>query len=145
LTPIHKWLIGLLLLFSFVGFLDATYLTVQHFLGSSINCSIFEGCNEVITSRYASIAGIPVALLGALYYCTLFISLIAYCDTRNERILYFIAHFVFIGFFASIWFLFLQLFIIKAICFYCVISAVTSTMLFVFGILLSKFKKKENK
>lgn len=137
-TPTPKWLVWLLVLFSFAGFLDASYLAVKHYLGTPVNCSIFAGCEIVTTSQYAAIWGIPVALLGAIYYLTVFLLVIAYIDTKKERILYFAAYLTPIGLLASFWFLYLQLFVIKALCLYCLISAFTSTILFVLGIILLK-------
>lgn len=139
-TPIPKWLVWLFVLFSFAGFLDATYLAVKHYLGTPINCSIFAGCEKVTTSQYATLLGIPVALLGAIYYLLILVLVIAYLDTTKERVLYFTARLTPIGFLASLWFLFLQLFVIKALCLYCVISALTSTTLFILGIILLKLK-----
>ena len=139
-TPIPKRVVWFFAFFSFVGFLDATYLAVKHYLGTPVNCSIFEGCEKVTTSQYATLGGVPVALLGAIYYFLIFILVIAYLDTKKERVLYFTARLTPIGLLASLWFLYLQLFVIKAICFYCMISAITSTMLFIFGIILLRLK-----
>ena len=139
-TPIHKWLVWLFLLFSFVGFLDAGYLTVKHYLGTPITCSFFEGCEKVTTSQYATILGIPVALLGVIYYLLIFVLVIAYLDTKKEQVLYFTVRFTSIGFLISLWFLYLQVFVIKAICPYCVVSALTSITLFILGIILLRLK-----
>lgn len=141
-TQIPKWLIWLFVLFSFAGFLDATYLAVKHYLGTPINCSIFAGCEKVATSQYATLWSIPIALLGAIYYLFIFVSVVAYLDTKKERIMYSIARFTLIGFLASLWFLYLQLFVIKAICLYCVVSAFTSTVLFILGIILLKLRRQ---
>ena len=86
------------------------------------------------------ILGIPVALLGAIYYLVIFALVIAYLDTKKEQVLYFTARFTSIGFLASLWFLYLQLFVIKEICLYCVISVFTSTTLFILGIILLRLK-----
>ena len=139
--PTNKWLVGLFLFFSFAGFLDASYLAVKHYLGTPVNCSIFAGCEKVTTSPYSAIGGIPVALLGAIYYIIIFLLVIAYLDTKKERILYFTALLTPIGFLFSLWFLYLQLFVIKAICIYCVFSAFTSTMLFILGMIFLKANK----
>ncbi|MBI5306590.1 vitamin K epoxide reductase family protein [Candidatus Wolfebacteria bacterium] len=141
-TPIRKWLVWLFLLFSFIGFLDAGYLAVKYYLGTPINCSFFDGCEKVTTSQYAAILGIPVALLGAIYYLFIFILAVAYFDTKKEKILYFTARFVFVGFFVSLWFLYLQLFIIKAVCLYCIFSAITSIILFLLGLFVIKLQRK---
>jgi uncharacterized membrane protein len=50
-----------------VGGAIAAYLTVTHYAHVSPICST-GGCEEVQRSRYAELAGIPVALLGLLAY-----------------------------------------------------------------------------
>ena len=143
LKTVPKWLIWGFVILSFIGFLDATYLTAKHYLGIPINCSLFEGCEKVTSSQYATIFDIPVSLAGAGYYLLIFVLMIAYLDTKKERILYFISRLALLGFIASLWFLYLQLFVIKAICLYCMISFTTSTLLFILGLILLQLESKE--
>lgn len=51
-----------------IGLADAVYLTVKHYLGDPVPCSLTEGCDTVLTSDYAVFGGLPVALWGAFYY-----------------------------------------------------------------------------
>ena len=69
-----KWFIPLILILAFAGFVDATYLTISHFRGTALACTISNGCETVTTSAYATLFGLPVALLGLLFYLTTFIS-----------------------------------------------------------------------
>lgn len=130
------------LIVSFIGFLDATYLAVKHYIGGAIPCSITQGCEVVTTSQYAVILNIPVALLGAIYYLIIFVLAVLYIDTRRESIINFISRFTIIGLIASLWFVYLQVFVIEALCFYCLISAFTSLLLFVLGLFVIKVKHK---
>ena len=130
---VPKWLFISIALVSFVGFLDATYLTAQHYLGFELNCSVFNGCDIVTTSEYSVVAGVPVALLGALYYFVLFIGMFVYFDLQDKRVLRILMLLTVFGFFTSLWFLYLQIFVIKALCLYCIVSATTSTALFILG------------
>jgi uncharacterized membrane protein len=132
--PPKRAMVSLFLAVSLVGFVNAAYLTAKHYLGAPPACSLFAGCEKVTTSRYATIMGIPLALLGAIYYLTLFLSVIAYLDTRRVGIFRGAAGFTAVGFVASAWFVYLQLFVIQAICQYCMLSALTSTILFLLGI-----------
>ncbi len=118
---------------SFVGFLDAAYLTAAHFLRFSPPCSILNGCDTVTTSAYAFILGIPVALLGAMYYGGIFLAVILYLESGNTAILKLAAYGTLVGLLASIWFVSVQIFILDALCLYCMVSAGTSTLLFIFG------------
>jgi len=54
-----KWWLGSTLALSFVGFLDASYLTAKHYLNFEIPCSILNGCEQVLTSQYATLFGVP--------------------------------------------------------------------------------------
>jgi uncharacterized membrane protein len=138
LTMIPQPIVWAFLGVSLLGFLDATYLTIKYYQDVAPTCSLIKGCEEVTTSRYATIEGIPVALLGAIYYLSIFLLTVAYLDTKRERIFNFAARSTSIGFLASLWFVYLQLFVIKAICIYCMVSAATSTVLFGLGIFATK-------
>jgi len=141
-TPLlKKWVVVAFLVISFVGFLDATYLSVNHFLNKIPPC-VVGGCEVVTTSQYAVIAGIPVALLGALYYLTVFLGTLYYVQTKNVKVLRRVAVVTFVGLLASIYFVALQVFVIKAYCLYCLGSAVTSTLLFVLGCYVVKVTRK---
>lgn len=137
-----KILLALFLLASFIGFLDATYLTVEHYNKGILPCYIFEGCDQVTASRYSTVGNIPIALFGAIYYLVIFISTILFFDTKYKPILYILILLPIFGFLFSLWFMYLQIFVIKAICFYCVISATTSTALFILTIPLFRFVVK---
>lgn len=129
------------LLTSFVGFLDSTYLTARHYFGIPLNCPLLEDCEKVTTSQYATLGNVPVALLGTIYYLLIFLSVVLYLDTKRGGFLQFASYSTVIGFLASLWFLYLQFFVIKAICFYCLVSVATSTLLFLLGLVFLTKKK----
>lgn len=144
--PLPSWLIWGFIIFSFSGFLDATYLTVSHYMGTELNCTILNGCGTVTASEYSLIAGIPVALLGCFFYLTMLIGSLVYLDTRheaqrsasnslNEFALKLISWLPFTGLAASAWFVYLQFFVIKALCQYCMLSAITSSLLFILAVI----------
>ena len=121
--------------FSLIGFLDATYLTIQHYRGLWLDCGPLLDCDAVMTSQYAVIGVIPLALLGALYYLTIFLLTVAYYDRKHRCILTIIANLTILGFLASLILVYLQAFIIRAFCFYCLLSALSSTGLFVLAMI----------
>lgn len=110
--PILNKLVWALIVIGFLGFLDATFLTAEHYLGTLLGCPIFGGCDKVLTSPYSTVLGVPVALAGAVFYLAVFVLGIAYFDTKQKRLLVFAAYLVLFGFAASLWFLYLQLFVI---------------------------------
>ena len=91
-------------LFSFLGLLDAAYLTFEHFLGRIPACNI-AGCESVLTSRWATIGGIPLALLGAFYYLTLLLLAVFYLDQGKKPALKLAANLTWIGCVISIGFI----------------------------------------
>ena len=113
---------------SFIGFLDAAYLTITHFQNRVPPCNI-GGCETVLTSEYSVIGGIPLALLGVIYYVVVFFLV----QTRNHRWLFAL---VSAGFAISIALLGLQLFVINALCLYCLVSLGITTLLFVMSLVL---------
>ena len=127
-------------IFSFVGLLDASYLAVKHYTGTIPPCTIVKGCEAVTTSQYATIAGISVALFGAIYYLIVLITSIALIDTGNNFLKKFLSKFSIIGLIASIWFVSLQLFVIKALCLYCIASATSSVAIFTVAFFLNRQK-----
>lgn len=127
--PVPRWLVIVMISAALIGFADASYLTAQHIRGVLPPCTL-EGCDLVLTSKYASVAGIPVPALGMLYYGMVIVLLVAYLDAHRWLFLHITTWLTGAGFLASLYFLFIQLFVIKAICPYCVLSAVTGTILF---------------
>jgi uncharacterized membrane protein len=132
-----------ILILSIVGISDATYLTIKRFTHDSVNCSIFEGCDFVTTSIYSTILGIPVAVLGMVFYISIFVLSILYLRSKNRKILMSLLSLSGVGFLMSMWFVYTQLFILESICSYCMISATLSTTIFILS-LIAMIKSKNN-
>lgn len=142
---IPNWTIVVLLAASGVGFLDATYLSVKHFVGSTPTCSVFNGCEDVLASSYSVVGPVPVALVGSIYYALIFVFTVAYIDLRRSDVIVATACFTAAGFIATLWLVYLQVFIIHVLCLYCMLSAVAATLLFVAGMrILKSVKAQEN-
>lgn len=118
-------------IFSFIGFIDATYLSLNRFFGYDLVCSFWQGCAEVTSSSYASMFGVPVAYAGALFYLLVFMGAILYLDRKNKNVFKFLMVTTSLGFLFTLWLLFVQTFFIEAYCIYCLISATTSSLLFI--------------
>lgn len=130
----------LFLTLSLLGFLDASYLTLKYYQGEAPTCAFFKGCDIVTTSKYATIFGVSIALLGAIYYLALFILSVLYLDTKNPRFIKIGAIIAGGGFLFSLWLIYLQLFVINALCIYCLVSALSSTALFLAGLIIWKLE-----
>jgi uncharacterized membrane protein len=125
-----KGLVVAILALGFIGFLDTTYLTITHFTGQNVNCTVSGGCNEVLSSEWSTIFGIPLALLGLLYYSSIIFTTFLYLDSKNEKFFLFHAPATTFGFLFSGFLFYLQYAVIEQWCQYCLVSAATSTVLF---------------
>jgi uncharacterized membrane protein len=94
-------------------------------------------CFTVNTSKYAEIAGIPVAVLGAAAYLCLLLILITENKTdflRSNGVL-FIFGITLAGTFFSAYLTYIELFVLRMICTFCVVSAFTMLILLVISII----------
>ncbi len=113
-----------------VGFIDAAYLTIQHYANAIPPCTI-HGCETVLSSAYSVVFGLPVALLGVAYYFVLLILYFIYFQKKNTSLLIFTLRLSIVGFLADLWFVSAQAFLIHAWCVYCLLSALMSTLIFI--------------
>ena len=122
------WIYLISALLSLIGLADALYLTVQHLTGQSLRCTIISGCSEVLSSPYAQIGSIPLAAVGAFAYFTVFsLSILAAFKYRFVRPL--LMALVAAMFLMTIWLLYLQAFVIRHFCQYCLLSAAVTIVL----------------
>lgn len=124
--------------FSLVGgiaFVDTAYLASEHYFGKTVVCAFFNGCDRVLSSSYSAVFGIPISYIGAIYYAVLLGLILMYAFNGNENILKLILGLTGIGFLTSFFLVYVQVFIIRALCLYCLISAISSTVLFLIALL----------
>jgi uncharacterized membrane protein len=115
-------------LLSLIGLADAIYLTVQDLTGQHLRCTIVSGCSEVLSSAYAHIGPVPLAVLGAVAYFTGFsLAILAAFGYRLAGPL--LAALVVLMFLMTLWLLYLQAFVIHHFCQYCLLSAAVITAL----------------
>lgn len=144
LAPVPTSLAIAILVVAALGFADAAYLTIEHYKGVIPPCSIVSGCETVLTSSYSIVLGVPVSLLGAIYYFLIAGGIFAYIDTKKTAILKWTLSITIFGLLMSLWFIFLQAIVIKAWCLYCLGSAATSIALFVLaGVVFKKYSVKD--
>ena len=106
----------------------ATYITVVEAGGSAPQCLAGgHGCETVANSHYSHLAGVNVAVFGIVGYVLLVGAALAGGDVAR------IAGFAIalVGFGFSAYLTYLELFVIDAICQWCVASAVLMTLLLV--------------
>jgi uncharacterized membrane protein len=115
-------------LVALVGLTDAIYLTAKHISEASVPCTIVAGCEEVLTSSYATVGGIPLALIGAAAYFVVFslATLAAFGYKIAGTLLLPVVGLMFV---TTVWLLYLQAFVIRHFCQFCLLSAAVTLLL----------------
>jgi uncharacterized membrane protein len=113
---------------SLAGLADAAYLSVQALTGETLSCGGSPDCFRVLGSSYAKVGGIPVALLGALAYFTVF-AFATFAAFGYARARMFLIPIIGAMFLATLWFLYVQAFVLHAYCRYCLFSAAITFLL----------------
>lgn len=117
-------------LLALLGIADALYLTIEHVTGQSVKCTIISGCSAVLSSPYAVVAGIPLAAVGGAAYFTVFsLAILALFGYRFAGKL--LLPLVGAMFLVTLWLIYLQAFVIREFCQYCLLSALIITTLLV--------------
>lgn len=122
------WL-KIIIFFSTLGLIEAGYLSYKHYTGGVVPCSVTRGCEAVLSSQYSEIFGIPISFLGMLFYATVLVLAVNIFDGK-ARAFIFLFIISSIAFAVSLVLVYLQFFVIKAVCAYCLTSAGLSTIIF---------------
>src|SRR6476660_3369620 len=138
-TPL-SWPYLIAALVSLIGLGDAIYLTVEHITGASLRCTIISGCSEVLSSPYAQVGPVPLAAVGAAAYFVVFsLAILAAFGYPLVKLLLKIL--IALMFLMTLWLLYLQAFVIRHFCQYCLLSAAVTTALTLI-VFLSTLRKK---
>jgi uncharacterized membrane protein len=130
-------LYGVAACIALVGLGDSLYLTIEHVTGQSVRCTIISGCSEVLSSPYAVVAGVPLALVGSVAYFTVFTlaTLAAFQYQLAGKLLTPVVGLMFL---TTLWLLYLQAFVIRHFCQFCLLSALVTTTLTVLVFIATK-------
>ena len=129
------WLASVLL--ALTGAVDSAYLAFLKFTGTVAACSDIGDCEAVNNSKYAEIGGIPLALLGLLGYLAILAFLILETQFPSWRDALHLGVFGFTlaGTIYSVYLTYIEIFVLHAVCPYCVVSAVVMLLLFAISII----------
>jgi len=131
-----KIIATLIVLAAFIGMLDTSYLTIKHLKNGDVTCSVLNGCEQVLNSAYSTLFGQPLAIWGLLYYLTLFslaVLLIIKPSKQASIVLTTISGF---GLIFSSYLIYLQAYVIESWCQYCLLSVITTLIIFISSIFL---------
>ncbi len=124
-------------LFAFIGMMDTFYISIKRG-GPPVPCHVTKGCNDVLTSKYSVLAGIPISWFGLAFYLAVFSSAVFELSGTASLV-----HLIFwpalLGFLISLSLTSLQAFVIHAYCEFCLLSALLVTSIFT----LSFFERRD--
>jgi uncharacterized membrane protein len=130
----RRWLMRLLAL---AGIGVSGYLTWAHLASRSVACGGSQDCDIVQQSVYSEIAGVPIALLGLLAYAAL-LALTLWRgrapDAMEEYLPLAIFGISLAGVLYSAYLTYLELFVIYAVCRWCLSSAFIITAIFLLSL-----------
>ena len=120
-----------------LGIFISGYLVIKRFTGGSLACSRWAQCDVVNNSVYSQFYGMPVSVLGlAGYLLLLALALAALwttgCTQRRILLLSLVLSVGGVGF--SVYLTYLEIYVIEALCAWCVASAIVITLLAVVGL-----------
>jgi uncharacterized membrane protein/glutaredoxin len=142
---IHRWSRPMIIGVATIGAIGTAYLTYEKLLGGEVACPT-SGCEQVLASPYATVFGLPLTLFGFLGYLSmgLFAAVPLFINPEEKKelrstleqwtwLLLFMggtAMMIFSGYL-----MYVLVTDIKAVCIYCVGSALLSTSFFVLSLM----------
>jgi uncharacterized membrane protein len=132
-----------MLALALIGIGIAFYDAYAIYNGQALWCPPpINGCNEVASSPYARIFDLPVGYYGVVYYLYMIglAALLAF-EPFSRALRFAALAYAALGVGFSIYFAYLQIAFIHAFCIYCLVSAVTTLLLFIAA--LSHFRARK--
>jgi uncharacterized membrane protein len=132
-----KWLYRAALALVIVGLLVSIYMTIYKVTSNDSMCLGSGDCSTVNASRYSEVNGIPVAAIGILGYVAILGVLVF--ENRNsffrQNGTLLVFGMALTGFIFTIWLIYVELALLKAICPFCVTSQVAMTIIFIISVI----------
>ena len=139
-----RWLAPTSLILSIVGLLVSVYLTFEHYTGNETLACTVTGvidCGKVTSSAWSTFMGVPVALLGLLFFVAVTILMLPSVWRRPEPWLDWLRFgLLTVGLGMALYLVWAELFRIHAICSWCTVVHVVTFALWIivlFGQILS--------
>ena len=120
-----------LIILAFIGFAVSFYIFYSKKHNKPLYCPIGEDCDAVVKSKYGKTFGVENTIPGMAYYALV----IAYALLSNRNIFkevpvyYFIVGISFASVLFSLYLAYVQKFILKKWCIYCIVSTISSILI----------------
>lgn len=127
----------LILIFSLLGIADAGYISYSQAMGIIPPCSSNFRCETVLLSEWSKIGPVPLSVMGVLFYSTfLVLGILNYFEVRDIGfrsyrlpLRYILVAWGSFGLLFSLYLVVIMGVVIKAWCFYCLLSALNCSLL----------------
>ena len=131
----HFILINLISLLGLVGFFISLYIYDKKKAKKKLVCPRRSNCDTVIHSDYSKILGIPVEVLGMVYYTFMgsIYTIVFIFDLWSNSIALVLLGVSICSVLFSIYLVSIQAFVVKHWCLWCLSSALVSILIFIFS------------
>jgi len=123
----------LIIFAAFIGFLIVSYIAHKKRAQEVLVCPIGSDCNAVIHSKYSNFLGIPLEFLGIIYYGVIAVGygiILAYPEISLPFLKFGLVTMTLLAFLFSLYLTFIQAFVIKEWCAWCLTSALICSVIF---------------
>ena len=132
-----KWLYRFSMVLVVLGLLVSIYMTVYKITSNNKMCLGSGDCSTVNSSIYSEVNGIPVAVFGILGYLAILAVLVfekrnSFSAQNGPLAIFGMA---LTGFLFSLWLVYVEVVLIKALCPFCVTSQVAMTLIFIMAVI----------
>ena len=129
----------LIFIFSLLGLGVSSFLFYEYSIAGSIICPIGGGCDIVRASPYSLFLGISIPILGIVFYLAMAVLAVVRSQASSRKMLFYLQLLIAVaGVGFGIYLTLLEIFVIRAICFWCVLSFIISLMILLSVVLARK-------
>ena len=132
-----KWLYRASVALVVLGLLVSIYMTIYKVTSNDSMCLGSGDCSTVNASRYSEVNGIPVAIIGVLGYLAILAT--HYFENRNrffkQNSTLMIFGMALTGFIFTVWLIYVEIALLKALCPFCVTSQTAMTIIFIIAVI----------
>jgi uncharacterized membrane protein len=118
-----------LVVLALAGFLISFYLTLSHYRHLIPPCYVTSGCESVVTSRFSTILGVPLSLIGAIFFAVMFYLGIGLIAAPRRVVVHAYDLLAFAGILAAVALFLLQAVVLRAYCTYCLATEVIALLI----------------
>lgn len=131
-----KWMYRALIALAVLGLAVSIYMTIYKVLNADAMCLGSGDCSTVNASPYSEVYGFPVGGIGVIGYAAMLAVL--YLEKRNaffkENAPLALFGMALTGFLFTLWLIYVELAILRAICPFCLVSQIAMTIIFILAL-----------